>query len=465
MTYSHTHRQLLAGRHIMPNQLAIVGAPDLYSQAAHRFLQLLPTVCLNAEKMFLESVKRTSRSPPPPHSPGDSHSGSPPPPPIFTSSPLPSLTHHHLEKPTPTHGGIQKPIALAATPTSGPTPTNFSTSLSTNPFDVPHCPTRSRSASDASTSSLVSISSMTSAATHSGGGGATTSLAGGRGRVNLEQNTRTSVVTEPAFQFDYITPEEAYVLNLEEARRAIQECAERCKCWSSVYDKCDVEKEELNREISVENRIKSLEMEDVSIKVTHEGEEQDGDSQSSRFRSRATTLSTHSRLSRTSSERVRSRLQARRANMASPNEVEETSLNSEAVEHAQNTEVNSIHALKRTSTLGGGDRSPRTSPRLVRKSLNSLTRFDDKVGLFLKVLLEKLSNMLQYPPTVNILMSRLIVRLAHYHQPLIRSFLLNHHLVLRQGTPNLLSVSGEDNVNVPLTCTLCVHTTYMCSVQ
>jgi hypothetical protein len=65
------------------------------------------------------------------------------------------------------------------------------------------------------------------------------------------------------------------------------------------------------------------------------------------------------------------------------------------------------------------------------------SRFDEKSGLLFKVLMDKLSEMLSLPPAVNIQLTRLVSRLAHYPQPLLRSLLLNHQLVLRPGVPNL----------------------------
>ena len=54
--------------------------------------------------------------------------------------------------------------------------------------------------------------------------------------------------------------------------------------------------------------------------------------------------------------------------------------------------------------------------------------------------MEKLSQYLSSPPLINELLMKLITRLAHYPQPLIRSFLLNHHLIFKPGTPNLIHV-------------------------
>jgi len=73
--------------------------------------------------------------------------------------------------------------------------------------------------------------------------------------------------------------------------------------------------------------------------------------------------------------------------------------------------------------------------------MSQSSRFEDRTGLLLKILLEKLSEMLQLPPVVNVVLTRLIIRLAHYPHPLLRSLLLNHQLVLKPGVPNLLSVS------------------------
>ena len=140
--FSSRLRHLLPGQHIMPNQLAIIGAPDLYSQAARKLLQLIPASCINAEKMFLNSIR-------PQPSQADSampnvmsrDTSSPPPPPHLTSSPTSQL--NHLERPTAIRSS--SPLKPGSATHSG------GGHISTNPFD--HLPvSRSRSGSDASTS-------------------------------------------------------------------------------------------------------------------------------------------------------------------------------------------------------------------------------------------------------------------------------------------------------------------------
>jgi hypothetical protein len=80
----------------------------------------------------------------------------------------------------------------------------------------------------------------------------------------------------------------------------------------------------------------------------------------------------------------------------------------------------------------------RKSPRLSRRAEES--RFEERTGLLLKVLMDKLSEMLSLPPAVNVQLTRVVSRLTHYPQPLLRSLLLNHQLVLRPGVPNLYYV-------------------------
>ncbi len=394
----------------MPNQLAIVGSPDLYSQAARRFLQLIPNACINAERMFLDSIQRPITPPP---STGDT------PPPIFTSSPLQGQTP--LKRPTPTHVSQGNPLNNTAVGMP-----------SLNPFDTPHSG-RSRSGSDASTSSMVSISSSSAQQTTPSRITTTPTMKPLNG-VDEEQksvgigkysSTKSNGLT---FQFEYINPEVAYLNNLMVARDTILQCATCCRCWSSPYDKCIVSKEALAQELENEPPpIKtSLEMEDVAIRVrvTSEGDEEEDNFDFGRFRSRATTVSAHPR-----------NLGAN--NLRPKRELGENAAISMSTERADSPSVSpsvSPTNQRRRATMKG-----RTSPRLVRKQLGNT--FEDKIGLFMKIVLEKLFDMLQLPPSVNVLLTRLISRLAQYPQPLLRSLLLNHHLVLRSGIPNLLYVS------------------------
>ena len=68
-------------------------------------------------------------------------------------------------------------------------------------------------------------------------------------------------------------------------------------------------------------------------------------------------------------------------------------------------------------------------------------QLNTKAGVFIKVLLEKLSRMLAQPPKVNLLLTKLISRLCHYPHPLLTSFLLNHNVTLLQAVPDLPQVS------------------------
>ena len=68
-------------------------------------------------------------------------------------------------------------------------------------------------------------------------------------------------------------------------------------------------------------------------------------------------------------------------------------------------------------------------------------QFNAKTGVFIKVLLEKLSRMLGQLAKVNLLLTKLIARLCHYPHPLLTSFLLNHNITLLQGVPDLSLVS------------------------
>ena len=62
------------------------------------------------------------------------------------------------------------------------------------------------------------------------------------------------------------------------------------------------------------------------------------------------------------------------------------------------------------------------------------------LGPFLRMIFAKLENMLQNSLSVNLLLTGIIARLAHYCQPLLRSFLLNHSLVLETNVKSLFQV-------------------------
>ncbi|UJR16017.1 hypothetical protein I4U23_002931 [Adineta vaga] len=62
------------------------------------------------------------------------------------------------------------------------------------------------------------------------------------------------------------------------------------------------------------------------------------------------------------------------------------------------------------------------------------------VGPFLRTIFSKLENMLQNSLHVNLLLTGIIARLAHYSQPLLRSLLLNHSLVLETNVKSLFQI-------------------------
>lgn len=62
------------------------------------------------------------------------------------------------------------------------------------------------------------------------------------------------------------------------------------------------------------------------------------------------------------------------------------------------------------------------------------------VGPFLRTIFSKLENMLQNSLHVNLLLTGIIARLAHYSQPLLRSLLLNHSLVLETNIKSLFQI-------------------------
>lgn len=386
MHYLTCCRHLLTGNHVMHNQVAMLARPDIYGQAAKKFLQLLPSSCVTAEKMFLESIRPQSS-----HAQSSSHPGtpnrvgSPPPPPLLTSSPLHTS---QLEKPKAVHLAV-------------PNRAN-GVSTSTNPFDIPSTP-RSRSGSNgSSTGSLVSTSS---------------SVSGGQPPNNHPQTMLTTSSTVGMLQFDYIPPPISYIHNLLAAREAIELCSARCRCWSNTYDQC---LEEAGGEREKLDTAKSHEMEDVNVKVDASKPENEEKSLAklSAFRTRSVTVSSSYRLPIARSKDGSSGV-GRNDLKIQGREKEGTQTGSKDIGQA-------LQNLRR-------------SPRLSRRSEDS--RFEDKAGLLLKILMDKLSEMLSLPPAINIQLTKLVSRLAHYPQPLLRSLLLNHQLVLRPGVPNLSYVS------------------------
>ncbi len=67
------------------------------------------------------------------------------------------------------------------------------------------------------------------------------------------------------------------------------------------------------------------------------------------------------------------------------------------------------------------------------------------LGPFLRTIFSKLENMLQNSLHVNLLLTGIISRLAHYSQPLLRSLLLNHSLVLETNVKSLFQVKTNSN--------------------
>ncbi|CAM2726610.1 unnamed protein product [Rotaria socialis] len=64
----------------------------------------------------------------------------------------------------------------------------------------------------------------------------------------------------------------------------------------------------------------------------------------------------------------------------------------------------------------------------------------DSIGPFLRTIFSKLENMLQNSLYVNLLLTGILARLAHYSQPLLRSLLLNHSLVLETNVKSLFQI-------------------------
>ena len=74
------------------------------------------------------------------------------------------------------------------------------------------------------------------------------------------------------------------------------------------------------------------------------------------------------------------------------------------------------------------------------KRVSSQRRQNVGVGPFLQAVLEKLGSLLSLPHQQAVLLTGLLSRLAQFPQPLLRSYLLRHQLVLREGVPDLHGV-------------------------
>lgn len=164
----------------------------------------------------------------------------------------------------------------------------------------------------------------------------------------------------------YISMESSYFIELSSARKAIEECAKACRCWSNNYDHCTVSKD-------------------------------------------VVTNGNHSYIQRN-----------------------ETTIN-----------------------------------RLVsHKKRMSCVHLNTKTGVFIKVLLEKLSRMLSQSPKVNLLLTKLISRLCHYPHPLLTSFLLHHNITLLPAVPDLPLVSVTPDRIVCLLHTLAIlYAVFMISLM
>ncbi|CAF1111726.1 unnamed protein product [Rotaria sordida] len=97
------------------------------------------------------------------------------------------------------------------------------------------------------------------------------------------------------------------------------------------------------------------------------------------------------------------------------------------------------------SILGINDLSNQMQSNLFTTSLQQQqsTTTNGKpadIGPFLRTIFSKLENMLQNSLYVNLLLTGIISRLAHYSQPLLRSLLLNHSLVLETNVKSLFQI-------------------------
>jgi hypothetical protein len=76
------------------------------------------------------------------------------------------------------------------------------------------------------------------------------------------------------------------------------------------------------------------------------------------------------------------------------------------------------------------------------------TSHGDEIGPFLNAILGRLEGMLSNSLEVNLIITALIARLAHYHHNLIRSFLLDSELSLHPNVKSLVQVLGGVRLNI-----------------
>ena len=76
------------------------------------------------------------------------------------------------------------------------------------------------------------------------------------------------------------------------------------------------------------------------------------------------------------------------------------------------------------------------------ESSNSAPKEND-IGPFLCALLNRLDHMLSNSLQVNFLVTGLLARLAYYPQLLLRTFLLNHNLVMQPNVKSLFQIIGN----------------------
>lgn len=321
----------------MISQIPTISSRDMYGVASRKFLSLVPSCCVKAEKLLLDSVFQS------PHS---SRSSTPPPAP---------------------------PSIVADSSSCNSTP-NSKTGLT-------------RRDSTSSASSLTSSTSTLPNHTHPMVDSSSLTLPGTPQQSSLLELINLSIMP------NVLTPEMAYQSYLSESKAAIVACARACKCWSSTYNCCINNTNDADNESGLVTDSNSAPNLDPNLPVIQ--------------------------------------------SITSPSH--------------QNVE----------STMTVGDPptpspsiSPNLSPRVTRKSIKkrsdlcSHIRFNDSTGIFLKTVLERLSQLFKNPPIINLLLLKIVTKLCHYPQPLLRSLLLNHQLVLKPGVPNLFSVSITPNSSI-----------------
>ncbi|CAF0915175.1 unnamed protein product [Rotaria sp. Silwood1] len=97
-------------------------------------------------------------------------------------------------------------------------------------------------------------------------------------------------------------------------------------------------------------------------------------------------------------------------------------------------------SLLATNDLSNPMQSTLFTTSILQQQSSTTNGKSADIGPFLRTIFSKLENMLHNSLHVNLLLTGIISRLAHYSQPLLRSLLLNHSLVLETNVKSLFQI-------------------------